>query len=141
MTQRLKDSLLSAAVALICVLVLDKYGIPLEASEFRGGWLTGVLLDLYNAGLTLFVVGLFLTFLWRRVAAVTGLVASLLCLPVFLYGIFPGVFRRIFPGEYKVPLLPGFVPSKWTLVGMLVIAIVIAVNIRSLVSRTQTAGS
>jgi hypothetical protein len=140
MKQRIKDNLRAAAVALICVLVLDKYGTPLEASEFRGARVTGILLDFYEIGLILFVVGLFLPFVWRRVAAASGLVAAFFCLPVFLYATFPALFRRLFPGEYKVPLQPGFVPDKWTIIGIVVIGLASFLNVRILLRGASTKG-
>jgi hypothetical protein len=134
----MKDNLPSAAVALICVLVLDKYGTPLEASEFRGARVTGVLLDLYEIGFMMFVIGLFLPFVWRRVAAVSGLVAAFLCSPVFLYGIFPALFRRLFPGDYKVPLLPRLYADKWTVFGIVIIAFTSFLNVRILLRGPRT---
>jgi hypothetical protein len=133
--QRIKDNLPNAAVALICVLVLAKYATPLEESEFSGGKVTGILLDLYEIGLVLFVVAFLLAFLWRRIAAVAGLLASLLCLPVFLYQLFPGVFRWLFPGEWKVPLPSHFYLDKWMIFGISMIALALFLNIHMLIRR------
>jgi hypothetical protein len=142
MTKPTRDKLLRAALILICILILAKYGILLEESEFPGGWLTGKLLNLYDVGLTLFAASFFLTFLWRRAAAVAGLSAALLCLPLFLYFTFPRVFRRLFPGEYSVPLLPGYRPDWWTILGLTVLALLSIANVGTLLARTpqQTSG-
>jgi|SRR5579859_905083 len=131
MKQRIKHNLPAAIVALICVLILDRYVTPLEASEFRGGKVTGILLYLCETGLVLFAIGFFLTFLWRRVAAVVGLLAAFLCLPVFLYEVFPGVFRRLFPGEWKVPL-SGFELDKLAIFGIVAISLALFLNLRIL---------
>jgi hypothetical protein len=141
MKQRIKDNLPTAIVALMCMLILDKYVTPFEVSEFRGGKVTGILLYLCETGLVLFAIGFVLTFLWRRVAAVVGLLAAFLCLPVFLYEVFPGVFRQLFPGEWKVPL-SGFALDKWTIFGIVAIFLALFLNLRILLrgSGTRTNG-
>jgi glycerol-3-phosphate acyltransferase PlsY len=132
MTARMKNKLFSAITVLICILALLQYGIQLDNSEFPGGRVTGVLLELYDAGFYLFIAVLVLIFIWPRVAAVAGLAAALLCLPVFLYATFPGMFRRIFPGEYKTPLVSNFSPDKWTILILFLIVLVSFFNIRNL---------
>src|SRR5262249_31159567 len=123
MKPRTKENLLNAAVAVISLFLLFQYSTPLEESEFSAGTLTRGLLEMYHGGMALFVLGLLMMFRWRRVAAATQLIAALLCLPVFLYGTFPGVFRRLFPGNYKGPQWPDFVPDKWTILGLIVIVV------------------
>jgi hypothetical protein len=94
--------------------------------------MTGVLLEWYDAGLYLFMAALLLVFMWPRVAAATGVLAGFLCIPVFFYNVFPGVFRRLFPGQYKISLLSSFSPDKWAVLAMLAIVSVSFLNIRSL---------
>jgi hypothetical protein len=139
-TTGIKRKLLSAITFLICILALLKYGVSLDNSEFPSGRVTGVLLELYDAGLYLFIAALVLTFIWPRLAAVTGLVAASLCLPVFLYTIFPGIFREIFAGPYKSTLVSNFSLDKWTALMVLVIALVSFLNIRSLLPGKRHGG-
>jgi hypothetical protein len=126
------SKLFSAIAVLICVAALLWYGSWLENSEFPSGRVTGVLLQLYDAGFYLFIAALALIFIWPRIAAGVELVAALLCLPVFLYATFPGMFRWIFPGQYKTSLTSSFTPDRWTILIVLVIALVSFLNIRNL---------
>jgi nicotinamide riboside transporter PnuC len=135
MTAGMKGKILNAITGLIGAAALLKYGVSLDNSEFPSGRVTGVLLELYDTGLYLFIGALALVFIWPRVAAVAGLVAALLCLPVFLYATFPGMFRWLFPGEYKSPLVSNFTPDKWTTLVMLVVALTAFLNIRNLFLR------
>ena len=90
MTRDEKTKLAQAAACLVCAVVVWRYGSDLEGTEFSGGWLTGPLLDMKDVGTLLFVLALLLTFVYRRIAAATTLVASLLCLPLYLYFTTPG---------------------------------------------------
>src|SRR5229473_3164725 len=102
--------LLGAGVALRYESILA----PLEGTEFGGGRLTGPLLTLYDVGALLFILALLLVFFYRRIAAAITILASLLCLPIYFYFTAPGPFRRVFRGEYKVPLQANFVWDRWT---------------------------
>jgi hypothetical protein len=106
--------------------------LRLEGSEFSGGSVTGPLLDLYNSGTLLFVAALVLTFFYLRIAAIIAMAASLVCLPLFLYFTAPGPFRRLFPGEYSVPLQARFVWNKFNILGMFILVLAMFVSIRSL---------
>lgn len=137
----MKGSLLNAGVVLVCIVMLFQYGTGLENSEFSGGSITGVLLRLYDAGLLLFVPVLLLTLFFPRIAAVLGLFATLLSLPVFLYVAFPATFRYFFPGNYSVPLIPGYFPDKWTILGLIMLAMALLLNVRTLSRQTAGAGA
>lgn len=57
-----------------------------------GGTITGPILDMSNIGTLLFMVALPMAFVSRRrIAGVVMLLASLLCLPIYLYSMFPGI--------------------------------------------------
>jgi hypothetical protein len=131
MTKDRKQKLLQAASCLLCAIVAWRYPSLLEGTEFSGGRVTGPVLGLFDSGTCLFVLALFLTFVVRRVAAAMALTASLLCLPLYLYFTAPGPFRRVFRGEYSVPLQASFVWDGRTIAGMLAIAILVYVCLRS----------
>ena len=126
-----KPELLQAASGLLCAAVawvrLDDIG----ASEFRGGWLTGVLFAMAVSGNILFILSVVLTFLYRRVAAAIVLLATLLSLPLYLYLIAPGPFRWVFKGEYSVPLRANFVWNNWAIAGMTTLLIATLICLRS----------
>ena len=108
-----------------------KYGSGLAGTEFSGGRITGALLDLYDIGSLLFIMALLLTFFLRRIAAAASIVAFLLCLPLYLYFVAPGPFRRVVGGTYSVPLRADFVWDKWASLEILVLAIAASVDVRS----------
>src|SRR5437899_1952881 len=132
MTRDGKTKLTQAAACLVCAVVVWRYGSDLEGTEFSGGWLTGPLLDMKDVGTLLFVLALLLTFVYRRIAAATTLVASLLCLPLYLYFTTPGPFRWAFRGEYSVPLQANFVWNKWNIAGIVALTIAACLGIRGL---------
>jgi hypothetical protein len=51
----------------------------------------------------LLVLPLFGVWAYPRLAGATACIASLMCLPLHLYLIAPGIFQLIFKGEYSVP--------------------------------------
>jgi hypothetical protein len=140
MTPQIKTKLASGCCMVICILLLLKYGVSLDNSEFPSGRITGVLLEFYNAGLYLYIATLLLVFVWPRIAAVVASLGALLCSPVLIYAIVPGLFRRIFPGEYKVCLTSNFIFDKWAFIVMLVIALTSFVNFRILFEGRRTLG-
>ncbi len=121
-----------AAICLLCVVVAQRNSLGLEGKEFSGGRVTGRVLDLSDAGSLLFVLALFLTFAYPRVAAAIAIVASLLCLPFYSYLTAPGPFRLVFRGEYSVPLQANFVGDKWAILGSLTLAVAAYVCISNL---------
>src|SRR5713101_6278311 len=94
-----KQNLWRATMCLLCAVFTWSMFGPLEGTEFSGGSITGPLLHLYDVGTLLFVLALILTFVRLRLAALIGVTASLLCLPIYLYFTAPGPFRRVFRGE------------------------------------------
>jgi hypothetical protein len=108
-----------------------------EGTEFSGGWLTGPLLHMKDIGTLLFIAALLFTFFYRRVAGLIMVVASMLCLPLYLYFTAPGPFRWVFRGEYSVPAPASFVWSTWGMVGILGLAIAACLGVRSLLERSQ----
>lgn len=107
-----------AVGCLVCFLLVFAESEP---SEF--GWLTGPLFKLHETGMWLFLLALILTFPIRRVAAGIGVAAALLCLPWYLYSVFPGAFRFFWPGEYSVPPYSIVVFDRSAIVRIAVLAV------------------
>lgn len=124
------------AQAAISVLGLILWGCAptLEGTEFSGGQVTGLLLKLYNVGTILFIVAFLTAFFLRRISAITSLVASLLCLPIYLYFVVPGPFRWAVKGEYSVAVRPNLVWNNWGVAGLAVLAMAVFAGIRCLFS-------
>lgn len=106
-------------------------------TEFEGGYLTGPLLSMAWIGILLFVLAIVVTFWVPRVAAAVELAASLLCLPIRLYFLAPVPFAETFaPGhEFKLQPSPGFHWEKWTVIGLLVLAVTSFLCVRCIARR------
>lgn len=120
---------MQAASCLACVVVALRNSFGVGGTEFSGGRLTGPILDSLDIGSLLFVLALVLTFVRPRIGAVLAIVASLLCLPLYLYFTAPGPFRRVFGGEYSVPLQGNFVWDRSAILGVLTVAVALCICI------------
>jgi len=127
-----KENIGQFLVCLLCVILVWIYGSGLEGTEFSGGRLTGPLLDMKDLGTLLFIVAATLIFFYRRIAAAIALVASLLCLPLYLHFLAPGPFRWVFRGEYSVPAPASFAWSNWGIMGAIVLGLTAGVSVHSL---------
>jgi hypothetical protein len=125
MRQRRQDLWL-AGCCLLC-FVLTQTGEPGEAI---GGWLTGPMWQMADAGTALFVVALVLAFMRPRPAAVVAVIACALTAPLWLYFTAPDVFTWIFGGAHKGP--SGFFWSRSQIMGLLALAVTTCVSIRRL---------
>jgi hypothetical protein len=132
-----RQKLLQAASCLACVIVAQRNSFGLGGTEFSGGNVTGPILDSLEIGSLLLVLALLLTFVRPRNAAALAIVASLLCFPLYLYFTAPGPFRRVFGGEYSVPLQANFVWDRSAIVGVLAVAVALYICIWNL--RTSSA--
>src|SRR5262252_1403001 len=93
------------ALCLLCIAVSWIVTDPVAATEFSGGTVTGPIPRGNDLGSVLFLISAGLTFARRRrLAAVAGLLAVLLSLPLYAFFIAPGVFYTVFRGEWSVPL-------------------------------------
>jgi hypothetical protein len=108
------------------------------ASEFRGGWLTGKILTMAEVGALLFLAALVFTIFLPRVGAVVALAAILLCLPFYLYIVMPGPYRRIFRGEFSVPLQRPFVWNSWAIAGIMTLIFATVFSIHRLSGRSSS---
>ena len=115
-----KNELWQAAAFLLC-MVLPLFDNQ-DGSEIVGGRVTGPLVSMFDGGLLLFILAFFLTFLSPRVAAAIGLMACLLCFPLYLYFMVPGLFRAVFGGEWSVPLQRFFIWDPLAILGLLTLA-------------------
>lgn len=138
-TEMKKANIWLAGSCLVCAILLWTYGSDLEGTEFSGGRITGPLLNAVDLGLILFVAALLLSLFYRRLAAIAALVASLLCLPLYIYLIAPGPFRRVFPGEYSAPTLSNFVWNRSAMLAILSILVAAFLAIRTFLVRQPEA--
>jgi hypothetical protein len=102
-----------------------------DGSEFAGGRITGPVLDLGDAGLLLFGLSLLLLFWYPRVSAAIATVASLVISPLLLYIVVPGTFRRMFRGEWSIPLNSNFAWNPWAIFGIVAVSAALFVSVQS----------
>ena len=108
-------------------------------TEFGSGSLAG---DEGIGGL-LFMLAASLIFKYPRIAAGSGLVASYLSLPLYVYLVFPRPFRQVFRGNWSVPDLPReeFVWDGCWIAGILFMVVVTClcchILIRSIAARRK----
>lgn len=129
-----KQKLAQALGSVLCLAIGWKLTGPLGGSEFSGGSVTGPLLNMADSGALLFVVSLLVLFWLRRVAAVTGLAASLLCLPLCLLLLAPGPFRHLVGGEWSGPPQSSFAWSRWKVGWTIALLATMFVCLRNLAS-------
>jgi hypothetical protein len=126
-----------AGSCLLCAVLALKYGAPFEGTEFAGGRITGPVFGASQIGILLFVVALPIAFLFRRTSGAITVLASALCLPLYVYFAFPGPFRWLFGGEYTTLLRAGVVWDTWSIVGMLALAMTASLGLRGLLAPVQ----
>ncbi len=117
----MKKRLMYGTICLLCTVVSWRYSLVFIGTEFSGGKLTGALLTLHVIGSFLFVVSLIVTFKQMRIATVGGLLASIFCIPLYLYFTIPYFFQRIFPGLYSVKYKESFVWNVLAIIWILVL--------------------
>jgi hypothetical protein len=101
-----------AGSCVLCLVLTCFYAWRLDdGSEFAGGRITGPILQAFECGSLLFL-GAFIaallsfrrsSFRWSAVALT--LLASLLCLPLYLFILLPGLAQRVLPGPFSVPAM------------------------------------
>lgn len=93
--------------------------------------MTGPILNLADYGGYLFLLTAVLALFLLRVSAVMAIAAGLLSLPLYLYAIAPGIFRRGFPGDYKEPFVSTFIWSPLAVAGVCSVALAILIAVYS----------
>jgi hypothetical protein len=136
------DRLWQAGGCLLCALLTLKITSGPGESEFSGGRLTGPVHSMADVGTVLFVVACVVTFVYPRVAAVVGIAASLLCLPLYLFLLAPVPFNQIFGSghELKTQEPPGFQWETWPVMGLLSLAVIGFLCIRRIAVREAGQG-
>jgi hypothetical protein len=78
-----------------------------------------------DIGTLLFLLSMVVTFVYPRVAAATGVVSSMLCVPLYLFFIAPVPFNRVFGQghEFSVYHSPGFHWYTYAIAGMLTLIV------------------
>jgi len=134
-------NLSQAASCFLCAVLALRYAFPLDGTEFMGGSVTGPILKSSSMGILLFLAALPLAFMRRRrISGLVMLLASVLCLPLYLYFAIPGPFRWLFRGQYEIPLQTNVVWEKWSIAGILAIVITISFGLRDVFSPTRRKG-
>jgi hypothetical protein len=127
-----RQNLWQSTAFLACAGVLRIHLGDFGASEFSSGWLTGKILTMADIGALLFLSALVFAIFVPRVGAIVGLEAIVLCLPFYLYVVMPGAYRRLFKGEYSVPLQRTFVWNSWAIAGIITLIFAAVFSIRRL---------
>ena len=128
-----------AISCLLCVFFALKITDGLASgTEFSGGRLTGPLLSMAAHWKLFFVIGLVVTFVYPRVAAVVGLASSLLRLPLFLFFIAPVPFNQVFGFGHELKVQPSPVSTGriWTATGLLTLAVTSVLCVRRIAARS-----
>ena len=131
-----RQNVWQAIAFLVCAGVLWIHLGDFGASEFSGGWLTGKILTMADIGALLFLSALVFTIFVPRIGAIVALLAITLCLPLCLFVVMPGPYRRIFKGEYSAPIQRTFVWNSWAIAGIITLTFAAVFSIRRLSQRS-----
>jgi hypothetical protein len=94
-----RQKLLQAISYVACLIGIWTNTARVDGSEFVGGSITGRLLFSADSGILAIAGSLVVLWWFPRIAAVLGITASLLSLPLLLYFVFPGLFQSVFKGN------------------------------------------
>jgi hypothetical protein len=133
MHNKLRNTL-QAAGCLLCAVAAWSSLEDFIGTEIGGGRITGPMLDAGIVGGFCFVIALITAFLSGRVALASASLGFALCLPLHVYRLAPGLFRVVFPGEYKMRLQAPLIWHTWSALGVFTSVCVIflgALSVRS----------
>jgi hypothetical protein len=116
------QKLLQIVFFVLCGIVAAKHS-GLAYIELGGGTLASPLVAINTSGGRLFVAAAILSLICCRLAAIGGLVASLLCLPLYFYIMVPGVFQFLLPGAYRYLSRTNFIWDEWAFSGILLLVL------------------
>jgi len=125
---------------LLGAIAAFKSFIDLTDTELVGGSVTGLTIDLAAIGALLFLAAIAATFIRRKAGAITGILAALICLPLYTYRLFPRPFARIVGGVWAVPPTMDFSYHPWSVAGALTSILVLCLcagTVLAQVSRTE----
>lgn len=93
--------------------------------------MTGPILSLSEYGGYLFLLTAVLALFLLRASSAMAIASGLLCLPLYLYAIAPGIFRSAFPGDYKQQFVSTFMWSPLAVAGVCSVAVAIIIAVYS----------
>lgn len=136
MEKTVKQRFVLFACCLLGAILSWRYSLKLDGSEFSGGTVTGPILTMQNVAAYLYGAAVLVTLRYRKIGAGTALAASALFLPMCLYQLAPGIFRKFFRTEFSIPV-PGPVSwDAWAAAGITVLAVTVYVSVRNLSDTT-----
>jgi hypothetical protein len=97
-----KNELWQASSFVLCATVAWAQTDEIGGSEFIGGRVTGPIFALFESGILVFGLAVLVTFIYRRVGAIMGIAASLLCFPLYLYCTVRRQVRSVSPSEESI---------------------------------------
>lgn len=129
-----RRTLLFATGCVLCAAISSVYQFDVEGTEFSAGTFTRHLVRMHDVGNDLFILALIFMFIHSRAAVASALVAAFLCLPLYLYFLYPRPFRRAFPGEYKY-WDDSFHWNSWLISAIVLIVFTVFLSVRGGLSR------
>lgn len=135
-------SLWQAAACFLSMVLGWTLGRPFEGTEFSHGQVTGPLLQTQEVGSLVLFAALSLTLFYRRASAALALIACLLCLPLCLSLVAPGLFRKVVGGLWSSGVTGTFVWSSRAMADTFVLAFTAMICLRNLlISSPESQGS
>lgn len=128
MTKEMRCTLAEVGAVILCLAPALRSINFLEGAEFSGGHVTAPLVSATTTAALVLFVTIPVAFFYRRLAAAMALTAALFCVPIYLYVVFPGAFRRLFGGDYSVPT-PARHFDDWAVGGLLAVLIAVSVSL------------
>ncbi len=126
------QSLLQSISCFMCFSIASK-NCDLVFMNY-GGYVVGSLLDANEIACRLFFGAIILSFIFYRLAAIGGLAASFLFLPLNFYQVAPGTVQYLFPGPYWPRSRLYFVWDKWAFFSILLGTITLYVCCQNLLT-------
>lgn len=134
-----KQRLYQIAAYAVCLAISAYMTDLLGPSDFRGGSLTGHLWFSADRGGILLIAAILLAMPLPRIAAAIGMLAALLCIPLYVFLLAPLPFARVFAphGEFSVRPAPGLHWEPLPLAGLIASLVAISISIRALAAQRK----
>lgn len=127
--------LLLSGICLVSLVTGWTFLFIFTGTEAEGGRVTGPIGLLFNLGFLVLLVAALLAFFYPRIAGVACLIGSLLCLPLVLYFVMPGIFQRALRGEWRT-IGPDFRWESHAIPALVALLIAILIAVRNLGAST-----